>query len=53
MMKQIPKDPWDNPYQYTVDGSKYTIVSLGADGSPGGTDVNADISSDNLAGTER
>ena len=49
LMNSIPTDPWGNPYVYTVEGSsKYKIVSYGADGSPGGTDVDADISSDSL-----
>lgn len=44
---RIPKDPWGNAYVYTKDGSRnFKIVSYGADGSPGGTEVNADISSD-------
>lgn len=50
--KTIPKDPWGNDYIYTLEGSEYKIVSLGADGQPGGTGENADISSDNLAGDE-
>ena len=44
---QIPEDPWGNPYQYTKDGSrKFTIVSLGADGVAGGSEIDADLSSD-------
>jgi len=44
---RVPKDPWGNAYVYTKDGSRnFKIVSYGADGSPGGTGVNADISSD-------
>jgi general secretion pathway protein G len=49
----IPNDPWGNPYVYTLeDSSTFTIVSHGADGAPGGTGTDADISSDNLSGTE-
>lgn len=45
-MKKIPNDPWGNPYQYKAptDGSNYEVKSLGADGSQGGDDKNADIS---------
>lgn len=47
--KQVPSDPWGNPYIYTSEGgSSYIIVSYGADGVPGGTGEDADISSDNL-----
>jgi len=43
---KVPADPWGNPYVYTKDGSReYKIVSYGADGSPGGSGVDADISS--------
>jgi general secretion pathway protein G len=39
------KDPWNHPFQYTVpgDGQAFDLVSLGKDGKPGGTSVDADI----------
>lgn len=47
--KELPLDPWGNPYQYQLEGSrKYVIISLGADGAAGGTDVDADIRSDEI-----
>ncbi|NLN94414.1 MAG: prepilin-type N-terminal cleavage/methylation domain-containing protein [Candidatus Hydrogenedens sp.] len=46
---KIPQDPWGNAYVYTKDGArKFTIISYGADGTPGGTGPNEDISSDNF-----
>ncbi len=49
----VPMDPWGNPYVYTLEGgNNFTIVSYGADGAPGGSDLNADISSANLAGNQ-
>jgi len=42
------KDPWNTPFYIIVpgpDGHPYEIVSYGADGQPGGTDENADLSS--------
>jgi general secretion pathway protein G len=45
--KSVPKDPWDNPYYYispAPDGRDYSITSYGADGEPGGTGKNADVS---------
>ncbi len=49
--KSIPNDPWGNPYIYTSEGSReFKIVSYGADGTPGGTDIEADIASDDLEG---
>jgi len=44
--KDIPLDPWGNPYIYTTpgeNGAPYSIKSYGADGQPGGTDNNEDI----------
>ncbi|GAB6064586.1 type II secretion system major pseudopilin GspG [Deferrisoma palaeochoriense] len=45
--KEIPKDPWGNPYLYKVPGDHgdYDIISLGADGQPGGEGNAADIGS--------
>lgn len=44
---KVPQDPWGNAYLYTKEGArKFTIVSYGADGAPGGTEINEDISSD-------
>ena len=40
------KDPWNAAIQYRVpgeSGAAYDLVSLGADGQPGGDSVNADI----------
>lgn len=50
---KVPDDPWGTPYVYNLEGSrKYTIISYGADGAPGGSDYDADISSDDLAGSQ-
>ena len=50
---RVPKDPWGNEYMYTlINSSEFLIVTYGADGVSGGIDHDADISSDNLAGTE-
>lgn len=47
--KQAPLDPWGNPYQYSLVGSVgYVVMSLGADGAPGGEGVDADIKSDEI-----
>ena len=41
----VPVDPWGNPYVYTLPegGGRYELVSLGADGAPGGEGVAADL----------
>ncbi len=39
-------DPWGNPYQYDIPGRRggaFDLYSLGADGEPGGGDLDADI----------
>ncbi len=46
---EVPLDPWGGTYQYEVEGSsKFVITSYGADGMPGGSGYDADLSSDNL-----
>ena len=44
-LPQVPTDPWGNPYLYTRSGETggYELMSLGADGQPGGDGVNADL----------
>jgi general secretion pathway protein G len=47
--KEIPSDPWGNPYVYQSpgpDGQDYEIISYGADGAPGGDGDATDITSD-------
>lgn len=41
----MPKDPWGSDYIYRSPGTdgRFDLISLGADGQPGGQDVNADI----------
>jgi general secretion pathway protein G len=45
--KQVPLDPWDNPYVYLSPGvnDDFDITSYGADGTPGGEDIDKDINS--------
>ena len=52
-MGEVPKDPWDNDYVYKSPGDDgdYDLLSLGADGLPGGEGDNADITGRNKAGT--
>ena len=42
---RVPKDPWDNEYIYLSPGvnSDFDLISYGADGEPGGEDINKDI----------
>ena len=51
-LRQLPRDPWGNPYQYLNPGEhgEIDIYSFGADGSPGGQDENADIGNWNTDG---
>lgn len=43
--KEVPPDPWGNPYEYHVPGSHgpYELISYGADGLEGGDGENRDI----------
>ncbi|SCW82696.1 general secretion pathway protein G [Sphingobium faniae] len=49
-IKKLPNDPWGRPYGYVVPGRKgaFDILSLGADGQPGGENENSDIYSSAL-----
>ncbi len=45
-VRRLPDDPWGNPYQYRAPGDEgraFDLFSAGADGEPGGEDLNADI----------
>lgn len=46
-LEKLPTDPWGNAYQYINPGIKgeVDIMSLGADGKPGGEGNDADIGS--------
>ena len=39
----MPADPWGKPYRYQSANGVVEIVSLGADGAPGGEGENADV----------
>jgi general secretion pathway protein G len=44
--QEVPMDPWQRPYAYkypSEHGDEPEIISFGADGQPGGEDINADI----------
>jgi general secretion pathway protein G len=49
LRKAVPADPWTNPYVYVSPGEMnprgYDLVSLGADGAPGGEGDDADVTS--------
>lgn len=44
-INKLPKDPWGNDYVYIypADNGSYQIISLGADGQPGGDGEGKDI----------
>lgn len=45
--KELPKDPYDNDYEYTREScSKYKITYFGRDREAGGTGYDKDITSD-------
>ncbi len=46
-VKQLVKDPWGHDYVYVspgTGGAPYDLMSFGADGAPGGTGNDADLS---------
>ena len=46
-LDKLPNDPWNNPYQYLNPGlqGEIDVLSLGANGQPGGEGRDADIGS--------
>lgn len=47
LAKDVPNDPWDHPYVFRVpgdNGHEFELSSLGRDGKPGGSGLDADIS---------
>jgi general secretion pathway protein G len=44
-LREMPKDPWGHDYVYMNEGGKPVILSYGADGQTGGSEEDADISS--------
>lgn len=49
-LKRIPKDPWGREYLYLNPGEhgEIDIFTLGAEGQPGGTGINAEIGNWNV-----
>ena len=47
LKKDVPRDPWGNPYQYKAPGDhgEYDLWSLGSDNAPGGDGEAGDITS--------
>jgi general secretion pathway protein G len=46
LQKEVPLDPWGNPYIYRspVAQGEFELTSYGKDGQPGGEDSDADVS---------
>lgn len=43
-LSDVPLDPWGNPYSYTSPApGGFALLSLGADGQPGGEGLDADL----------
>lgn len=47
LQKDVPPDPWGNPYVYRFPGEhgEFDLISYGKDGRPGGTGEAEDITS--------
>jgi general secretion pathway protein G len=47
LKRDVPPDPWGQPYQYTAPGQhgEYDLLSLGSDGQPGGEGEASDVTS--------
>lgn len=50
ILSKVPRDPWDNPYQYNHPGRSgpYEVICYGADGREGGDGADEDLTSREL-----
>jgi general secretion pathway protein G len=53
ILEKQPVDPWDHEYVYVLEGGKPNVISYGKDGSPGGAEYDADISTKDLGQTAK
>ena len=55
LKKDVPRDPWNTPYQYKSPGDhgEYDLFTYGADQTPGGEGENSDITSWGTEGKAR
>jgi general secretion pathway protein G len=55
LKKDVPRDPWGNPYQYRSPGEhgEYDLSSFGSDGAPGGDGEASDVTSWGTEGKTR
>jgi general secretion pathway protein G len=47
-LKEVPRDKWNTPFVYEIEGSNYFLMSLGEDKREGGDGTAKDIRSDEL-----
>ena len=43
-LRNVPKDPWGNDYQYSSSSSSFDLYSFGSDGRTGGEEMAKDLS---------
>jgi general secretion pathway protein G len=46
--KSVPKDPWGHEYIYRLNGRRFEIVCVGADGQEGGEGADADFTNETV-----
>lgn len=46
--RKLPKDAWNNEFNYVAEDGSFVITSLGSDGREGGDGFKKDISSEDL-----
>ncbi len=44
-LKETPRDPWGNQLVFAIENGEPVVMSYGADGRPGGSEADADITS--------
>jgi len=51
-LKELPRDPWGTPLEWRAVDGEPLVISLGADGQPGGADDAAAVTSAQRAGDD-
>ncbi len=53
ILEKMPVDPWDHEFVYVLETGKPVVISYGKDGTPGGTEDDADLNSKEIGASPR
>ena len=53
ILEKMPVDPWDHEFVYVLETGKPVVISYGKDGTPGGTEDDADLNSKEIGASPK